>query len=115
MAASPQNGRSHAVAGSKTRPRQPRRQDAGFVSLTHKDHAIPLKLVVDNMIKRKSWTKASLRRFLAKWLVYVVLTRDEHFVRLKEFGLASSMPEDWDGSDILARYVAAKIKLVDVG
>ncbi|MGV8899389.1 MAG: hypothetical protein ACOH2B_09150 [Burkholderiaceae bacterium] len=73
------------------------------------DHAVPLKVVVDELLKRKKWAKNKLLVFLEEWLARVEITRDEHRVDLEKLGLGCAMPEDWDNIDVFARYRAAGI------
>jgi len=50
---------------------------------------------------------------LRKFYISVAITKHEHTVVLKEFGLASGMPNDWNGTDPLARYSKAGIRIIE--
>ncbi|WP_298440372.1 hypothetical protein [uncultured Ferrimonas sp.] len=68
------------------------------------DHAIPLKVVVAKLLEWPGDELAVLSALLQRYLVAVELTQDQHRRLLKEAGLASDMPPQWDGNDVFARY-----------
>jgi hypothetical protein len=71
------------------------------------DHAIPMKIVIDMLLE--AWPDKRLaRQILEQKVIGVLITKDEH-KRLREIGLHSSMPRDWDGVDWRARYQYAQI------
>ena len=82
------------------------REDAGEI-----DHAIPVYVLCNRILSTPDLDRKTLQMILHEWLVAVELTRSEHREILKNCGLASRMPHDWDGTDPLARYLAAGISL----
>lgn len=84
---------------------------AGQESDIEADHAIPVHIICDRILCTDDLDRHGLIKILSEWLVSVELTRSEHRDILREFGLQSRMPTDWDGSDPLARYKSAGIDL----
>ncbi|MDW3095383.1 MAG: hypothetical protein R8G33_06910 [Gammaproteobacteria bacterium] len=75
------------------------------------DHAVPLKEVVAMLMELDNLSSVELIDLLNKYLVSVQLTPREHRVVLKDHGVSSSMPDNWDGDDALARYKKAGIEI----
>jgi hypothetical protein len=71
------------------------------------EHAVPQKELI-RMISASDLEPAEVWRLLTTYLVTYYVTKEEHD-RLKDLGLQSKMPDDWDGVDPLARYRAAGI------
>ena len=73
------------------------------------DHAVPVRIVIDEMLEAGPDPDA-VERILRTRVRAVLLTKPEH-ERLRSCGLSSRMPDDWDGVDWRARYVAAGIEV----
>jgi hypothetical protein len=71
------------------------------------EHAIPQKQLI-KMIAATDLDPAKVWHVLTTYLVTYYVTKKEHD-RLKDLGLQSKMPDDWDGVDPLARYRKAGI------
>ena len=71
------------------------------------EHAVPQKELI-KMISATDLAPARVWQLLTTYLVTYYITKEEHD-RLKNLGLQSKMPADWDGVDPLARYRAAGI------
>jgi hypothetical protein len=73
------------------------------------DHAVPIDAIRE-MLDRSDLSRDAVERILRKYLVVYYISREEH-ARLSGMGLRSSMPPDWDGEDVQARYRAIGIRL----
>jgi hypothetical protein len=71
------------------------------------EHAMPQKELI-KLISATDLDPAEVWHLLSTYLVTYYVTKEEHD-RLKNLGLQSKMPDDWDGVDPLARYRAAEI------
>ena len=72
------------------------------------EHCIPQKVVDKHLRKRNPKTTDQLRSFLDDFVTIGFVTVDEDN-KLNE-NYKDSMPEDWDGKNIFARYEAVEIK-----
>jgi hypothetical protein len=79
-----------------------------------RDHAIPLRVICDRILKTDDLDRAKLTKIISDWLVCVELTAQEHRDVLGKYGLSHCMPDDWNGVDPLARYRHAGIQLVEI-
>ncbi len=89
-----------------------RRRSVSFVNkdgFRAYDHAIPLKILTELLFSAPV-CETSVRRMLDS-VEGVLITPVEH-QRLKDVGLQSAMPGDWDGRSKSARYLAAGIELL---
>ena len=77
------------------------------------EHVVPKKIIIDTLFNLSSPTGAAVKDILSKFCLGVIVTKEED-QRLNTMGLRSKMPDDWDGSDPWARYVAAGIKCKEV-
>ena len=75
------------------------------------DHAVPFNYLQDELLGISEVTARAVRDVLNRHGVTVLITKEEDR-RLNQAGLRSRMPDDWDGSDRLARYKAAGIKIL---
>ena len=73
------------------------------------DHAIPFKHFQSKLIDLAHVTPEAVRKVLEKEIL-VLISKSEND-QLNAKGLRGEMPPTWDGSDVLARYKAAGIKL----
>ena len=73
------------------------------------EHVIPKKVLIDTLFSMKNFTAKEIHTYLEKHCIGVVVTKDED-KRLRDLKLGSKMPDDWDGSDIWARYRLAGIE-----
>ncbi len=78
------------------------------------DHAIPVQMLCKRILKTPDLDRSKLEIILDEWLVAVELTCSEHREVLQKRRLASGMPLDWDGVDLLARYKVAGIRLLEI-
>jgi len=70
--------------------------------------------IVNRLMDMEPLTEESVTDLLTRWFTVVVVTREEH-ARLNASGLRSTMPPDWDGSDVFARYRGVGIELPNRG
>lgn len=76
------------------------------------DHAVPMRIIVERLLD--AWPdKQAVEHLLRNLVRGVLITKEEHRL-LREKGLSSRMPDDWDGSDWQARYEAAGIELSSI-
>jgi hypothetical protein len=80
---------------------------------TDKDHAIPIKVIIQMLMEEPNLSKNVTIEILRQFYISVTITKYEHTVLLKKLGLASKMPNDWNGVDPLARYKKAGIQVVE--
>ena len=73
------------------------------------EHVIPLMYIVNMLMETTPINKESIKNILDKYFHVLLVTKEEHN-RLNASGLRSTMPEDWDGENIWARYEAVGIK-----
>jgi len=76
------------------------------------DHAVPFNYCQKELLKLEDITPDSVRAVLEKFNTIVLITQAED-ARLKHAGLNHAMPPESDGTDVLARYKAVGIVLVD--
>ena len=74
-----------------------------------KEHAVPVRVLRTLFDEMKSPTISEVEKFLLRHYRLGVLTTSDNRL-LKEAGLNSSMPKNWDGVDMFARYNSAEIK-----
>ena len=99
---------------SKNRARSIRASKVKDIKNLRYDHPIPLKIIIEKLYSLEKINEASVLKVLDKYLKDggILITKEEDKI-LNEKGLQSSMPNDWDGIDTLARYKKAEIKLLD--
>ena len=73
-------------------------------SLIDIDHVIPVNVITNMILAQTDINKKSLVVFLGKYHCTAKITKQQHTQVLKEAGLSSKMPKDWDSVDLLARY-----------
>lgn len=98
----------------RIRPRLVARSQSAESGDREIDHAIPVHILCDRIMNTQDLDRTKLTGIVADWLVAVELTPQEHRQVLQEHGLASRMPNDWDGLDPLARYRVAGIQLLSI-
>lgn len=77
---------------------------------THREHAIPLKILIPMLYAMKPITPQALTEFLDQKLISVLITLDERrHLDSVELGLRTAMPLDWDGVSPFARFEKAQI------
>ena len=73
------------------------------------DHAVPMRIVIETLLC--AWPdKQEVEKVLRCFVHGVLITKEEHEL-LREKGLSSKMPNDWDGKDWTARYLKVGIEL----
>jgi hypothetical protein len=86
---------------------------ADLLAATHREHAIPLKVLINKMYDLPDISPAYLQAFLNRNLVSVLLTKDEQRrLDAQEFKIRDQMPSDWDGSNVLARFETVGIPII---
>ena len=66
------------------------------------DHAVPMRIVIEVLLG--AWPdRTAVELALRNLVLGVMITKQEHEL-LRERGLSSKMPDDWDGKDWTARY-----------
>jgi hypothetical protein len=73
------------------------------------EHAVPLMVLVNKLMNKKSLTKRYIFDTLTKYYSVAVISKEEHRL-LNSKGLTSKMPDNWDCKDLWARYAAVGIK-----
>jgi hypothetical protein len=74
------------------------------------EHVVPMMVIVNLLMEMKPLTKRAVIQLLERLYHVRLVTHDEHN-RLTKLKLRSEMPANWDGSNIFARYAAAKINV----
>ena len=99
--------------GSKTKYDKTRRRSWAARGLPpaelNYDHAIPMKIVIDQLLESGP-DPVAVGRILHEMVHAVLITKNEHS-KLQEKELGNAMPSDWDGADWTARYRRAGIRL----
>jgi hypothetical protein len=72
------------------------------------DHAIPMKVLIEKLLTTKDLTAEKVDGLLQQFCVVMVITKKEN--SLLDAKYKSSMPLNWNGVDIYARYTAVGIK-----
>ncbi|MCO5053284.1 MAG: hypothetical protein M9920_13390 [Verrucomicrobiae bacterium] len=81
------------------------------------DHAIPVAVICKHILNRannENLNRDILQKIIADWHIRVELTKQEHRKTLKNCGLTSKMPADWNGTDRFARYKDAGIQVLEI-
>ena len=73
------------------------------------EHVVPLMYIVNMLMETTPINKKNIKNILDKYFHVLLVTKEEHN-RLNASGLRSTMPKDWDGENIWARYDAVGIK-----
>ena len=73
------------------------------------EHVVPKMAIVNRLMDMKPLTTIAITKLLTSHFMVMLVTHEEH-VRLNASGLRSTMPNEWDGSDIFARYAAVGIE-----
>lgn len=74
------------------------------------EHVVPQMAIVNHLMDMEPLTEAAVISFLSKCFTVLLVTREEHAL-LNGSGLRSTMPRDWDGSDMFARHRAVGIEV----
>ena len=74
------------------------------------EHPVPRKEIRARLFSLRKATAASVRRVLNNLCFGVVVTRKEDVALIKA-GLNATMPADWDGKDVFARYKVVGIEV----
>lgn len=77
------------------------------------EHLVPRKIIREKIFSLKNPTKLDISHVLEKYCVGVVITKREDET-LNFYKLRSTMPANWDGKDVWARYKVAGIEVVNV-
>ena len=72
------------------------------------DHAIPMKELIEKLLTTKDLTAEKVDGLLQQFCVVMVITKEEN--SLLDAKYKSSMPPNWNGVDIYARYTEVGIK-----
>lgn len=73
------------------------------------EHVVPQMEIVNRLMDMEPLTEERVIDLLTRCMRVMVVTREEHDI-LNASGLRSTMPKDWDGIDIFARYTALGIE-----
>ena len=74
------------------------------------EHVVPQMAIVNHLMDMPSLTEATVIEFLSRCFSVMLVTHEEHTL-VNASGLRSTMPRDWDGSDVFARYTAVGIEV----
>lgn len=67
------------------------------------EHTVPFRIIRDKLMTIEEVTVESVSQVLDQFHVVSVISNEED-QKLKDAGLNSKMPEDWDGNNPFARY-----------
>jgi hypothetical protein len=67
------------------------------------EHAVPQMAIVNWLMDLEQLTNATVTNLLERYFTVMLVTQEEH-ARLNSSGLRSTMPQDWDRSNVYARY-----------
>lgn len=97
--------------GQSQKKNIPRSVEATGKSLTECDveHVVPVMLIVNMLMDMNPLSKEKVESTLKKYWHVLLITKEEH-QKLNSSGLRSTMPENWDGKNVWARYEAIGIK-----
>lgn len=98
----------------RIRPRLIARSRSVASGRCERDHAVPITVICDLILRTNDLDRDKLSKIISGFLVVVELSPEEHTKTLKQGGVSSCMPDDWDGIDPLARYQCVGIELVDL-
>ena len=85
--------------------------EAGLVA----DHAVPVSVALSEVNgHQQGHSVDELVALVARYSTMVLITQDED-EQLRKAGLVKSMPENWDGKDMFARYKQVGIQLTPPG
>lgn len=74
------------------------------------DHVVPQMVIVNMLMDLDDPDAATTHNLLKKYFHVCCITKEEH-QRLSTLKLRYTMPADWDGENVYARYEKAKITL----
>lgn len=76
------------------------------------DHTVPISVIVEKLFEQGAdLTQEGIRNHLNRLYRLGLLTNSED-AKLRQAGLRSRMPENWDGKDLIARYRVVNFKSV---
>lgn len=75
------------------------------------DHAVPFVYLQRELLNLEVIDKKSVQSALERYGLACLITKEED-AKISKFGLQRTMPNGWDGSDLLARYRAVGIEVV---
>lgn len=85
----------------------------GTLKLTHREHAVPLKIIIKEIYLMRTVSPDQLRFFLESNLVSVLITKGEQqLVDSFDQCIKDRMPIDWNGKDVFARFDQVGIKVI---
>ena len=76
------------------------------------EHVVPQMYIVNMLMDMHTVNRNNVKLILEKYFHVLLVTKEEH-QKLNASGLRSTMPEDWDGENIWARYEAVGISKAD--
>lgn len=83
---------------------------AQLLKQTHREHAIPLRILVQKIYSFESISINELEAFLDQSLVSVLITKSEQLILDNpEYRIKDKMPPNWDGIDVFARFKIVNI------
>lgn len=74
------------------------------------EHAVPQMEIVNRLMALDPLTDDGIEQLLRRLFQVALVTREEHAL-LNRSGVRSTMPKDWDGKNVLARYDAVGIRM----
>jgi hypothetical protein len=97
--------------GQAMKPKIPRSRAAQGRPLSEciVEHAVPQMAIVNWLMELDPLTNESVEALLKRYFTVMLVTEEEH-ARLNASGLRSTMPPDWDGENVFARYDAVGIE-----
>ena len=85
---------------------------AMLLRITHREHAVPLKVLVSKLYSLNNIKINELKTFLDKNLISVLITKlEQSRLDNAEFQIKDKMPVDWDETDVFARFKIVNIEI----
>lgn len=83
-----------------------------LLKVTHREHAIPLKIVLRELYRLKNLNPESLRCFLETRLISVLITKEEQLLLDgSPYKIKDVMPVGWNGINPFARFEIVGIQI----
>lgn len=76
------------------------------------EHIVPISIILIELNNLKIINFESITKTIKKYSTKAVITKSED-CKLRSDGLQKSMPENWCGNDIMARYKRAGIEVIE--
>lgn len=87
---------------------------ASLLKITHREHAVPVNVLIEMMNELRPATKENMRSLLSNFLISVLITKEEQSaIDHRDLDLRSKMPIGWDRTNAFVRFKDAGIEVVE--